>query len=629
MTAAFELVALLGVAATVAGLSSRFGKSAPLLLTLLGIVASFVPGVPAYELDPELVLVGILPPLLYTTAIRTPFVAIRRHRWAIGMMAIGLVLTTAAAVAVAARMVLPQLSWPAAIALGAVVAPPDAVAATAVARRIGLPRTMIDLLEGESLLNDATALVTLRTAVAAIAGGVTVVGMTGDFVRAVVVGIGVGWLLAVIVTPIRRRLSDPVLDTSMSLLVPYVAYLPAEELKGSGVLAVVVAGLMLGHRSPDIQSASSRATERTLFRTIQFLLESTVFLLIGLQLRRLLEAAHVSPLPNGHILVFCVVVCLTVLLVRPLWMFPVAYLPRLMPARYKVQAMPTWRGVTVVSWAGMRGVVTLAAAFGLPETEVRPTLVIAAFSVVAVTLLLQGATLPALVRALGVRGPDPAQDALQTALVLQKSLDAGQRRLLDEEQALAESGHPAPRGVIDGLAASSERIAHAVWERLATSDPGAESPGSLYRRLRLAMLQTERHVVVDVQRSGAVPAELLEGVLERLDSEEAMLSALKLDDVVGGDEVLTPTRAGGCEHLQQAPEVVVPTTPGVCQECAAAGRSDWVALRMCLTCGQVGCCDSSPDRHAEQHHRDTGHPVMRSVELGEAWRWCYLDHDLG
>jgi len=228
-----------------------------------------------------------------------------------------------------------------------------------------------------------------------------------------------------------------------------------------------------------------------------------------------------------------------------------------------------------------------------------------------------------------VRGPDPAQDALQTALVLQKSLDAGNRRLLDEEQALAESGHPAPRGVIDGLAASSERIAHAVWERLATSDPGAESPGSLYRRLRLAMLQTERHVVVDVQRSGAVPAELLEGVLERLDSEEAMLSALKLDDVVGGDEVLTPTRTGACEHLQQAPEVVVPTTPGVCQECAAARRSDWVALRMCLTCGHVGCCDSSPDRHAEQHCHDTRHPVIRSIELGEAWRWCYLDHDLG
>ncbi|HEX2805176.1 MAG TPA: cation:proton antiporter, partial [Kineosporiaceae bacterium] len=259
MQAAVQIVALLAVAASVAGLSARIGLSSPLVLTGVGIVASFVPGVPDYQLDPELVLVGILPPLLYATAIRTPFVTIRRNRRAIGLLSVALVLVTAGAVAVVARWLLgPGLPWPAAVALGAVVAPPDAVAATAVGRRIGIPRQILTLLEGESLLNDATALVTLRSAVAALGAGVTFAVVARSFALAVLLGAGVGWVIAALASQIRRRLNDPVLDTTLSLLAPYGAYLLAEQLHGSGVLAVVVSGLIMGHRSPEIQSASSR-----------------------------------------------------------------------------------------------------------------------------------------------------------------------------------------------------------------------------------------------------------------------------------------------------------------------------------------------------------------------------------
>ena len=630
MQAAVEIVALLAAAAAVAGLSGRAGLSSPLVLTAAGIVASFVPGVPGYRLDPELVLVGILPPLLYATAIRTPYVTIRRHRRSILMLSVVLVLVTAGAVAVVAHLLVPSLGWPAAVALGAIVAPPDAVAATAVARRVGMPRTVVTLLEGESLLNDATALVTLRTAVAALGVGVTVATVARDFAVAVLLGAGVGWLVAAIATRIRWRLDDPVLDTTLSLLAPYAAYLLAESGHGSGVLAVVVAGLILGHRSPDDQNAASRVTERTIWRTVQFVLESVVFVLIGLQLRRLIEDAGASRIDNGRILLVCAAVSLTVIVVRPVWVFPSAYLPRLVPAIAAAESAPDPRGVGLVSWAGMRGVVTLAAAFGLPETiPAKPTLVITAFAVVAVTLLLQGSTLPMLVRVLGVRGPDPAQDALQQALVLQKAVDAGRARLAFETDPDRPGGRPAPQPVVDSLTGWGERIAHAVWERLAMSDADAETPTGAFRRLRVAMLAAERQVVVDVRRSGAVPADVLEGVMERLDTEEAMLVAFAEGTAGSHQDLLTPGEVTGCVHLCEEAQIAVPTTPDGCQECVALGEHDWVALRMCVRCGHVGCCDSSPHRHAEAHFAGTGHPVMRSIELGEAWRWCYVDGELG
>ena len=633
MNLAIDLVALLTIAALAAGLANRFGLSAPLVLTALGLILSYVPGVPSVPLEPEIVLLGILPPLLYATAIKTPWVDISQNRRPIGLLSVGLVLVTAFTVAFAVRLVLPAVPFALALAFGAVVAPPDAVAASAVARRVRMPRKVVSLLEGESLLNDATALVLLRTAIAAIAATneFSLLATGFDFLRAVLAGIAIGWVVAQVVSFIRRKVEDPVLDTSLSLIVPYVAYLGAENhyLHGSGVIAVVVTGLMLGHRSPEIQSAASRVTERVIWRTVQFLLESVVFLLIGLQINELVsKAMDDEATPNVKVLLLCGAVLLTVVLVRMIWVFPATYLPRLVPAIRRSEERPPARNVALVAWAGMRGVVTLAAVLTIPEHTVgRPALVVAAFAVVIGTLLLQGTTLPWLVKVLKVQGPDPAQDALQEALVQQRAAHAGLAALAERKR------DNDPPEVVGALEDWGGRVANAAWERLGAISADRETPAAAFHRLRVAMLEAERRVVADIRRSGALPHDLAERVLERIDQEEAMLGGFSAGSAEQPDPATTALVApleAACEHLRDTPGIVHPTTPpDACPDCLAIGDRNWVHLRMCLACGHVGCCDSSPNRHANAHYEATDHPVMRSIELGEAWRWCFVDAELG
>jgi Na+/H+ antiporter len=633
---AIDLVALLTIAAAAAGMANRFGLSAPLVLTALGLVLSYVPGMPAVPLEPEIVLLGILPPLLYATAIKTPWVDISQNRRPIALLSVGLVIVTAVAVALVVRLVLPDVPFALALAFGAVVAPPDAVAASAVARRVRMPRRVVSLLEGESLLNDATALVTLRTAIAAIgtagaASSFDLVSAGEDFLRAVVIGVVAGWVVAQVVSFVRRKVDDPVLDTSLSLIVPYVSYLAAENerLHGSGVIAVVITGLMLGHRSTEIQSAASRVTERVIWRTVQFLLESVVFLLIGLQINELVsQAIKDQATPNTAVLLLCGAVLLTVVVVRIAWMFPATYLPRLIPAIARSEERPPARNVTLVAWAGMRGVVTLAAVLTIPEDAPgRPALVVAAFAVVIGTLLLQGTTLPWLVKALKVQGPDPAQDALQEALVQQRAAHAGLDRLAEAKR------DTDPPEVVGALEDWGGRVANAAWERLGAISAERETPAAAFHRLRVAMLEAERQVVSDIRRSGALPHDLAERVLERLDQEEAMLGGFSAGSAAQPDPettALTSPDTAACEHLAQTPGIIHPTTPpDACPDCLEIGDHNWVHLRMCLACGHVGCCDSSPNKHADAHFRDSDHPVMRSIELGEAWRWCFVDAELG
>jgi CPA1 family monovalent cation:H+ antiporter len=630
---AIDLVALITIAALAAGLANRIGFSAPLLLTALGLILSYVPGMPSLPLESEIVLLGILPPLLYATAIKTPWVDIRENRRSIGLLSVALVIVTAFAVAFAVRLVLPDVPFALALAFGAVVAPPDAVAASAVARRVRMPRRVVSLLEGESLLNDATALVLLRTAIVAIGAAheFSVLHTGLDFLRAVVAGIAVGWLVAQVVSFIRRKVEDPVLDTSLSLIVPYVAYLGAENhyLHGSGVIAVVITGLMLGHRSTEIQSAASRVTERVIWRTVQFLLESIVFLLIGLQINELVsKAMDDEATPNAKVLLLCLVVLVTVVLVRIVSVFPATYLPRLIPMIRSSEENPPARNVALVAWAGMRGVVTLAAVLTIPEdAPARPALVVAAFAVVIGTLLLQGTTLPWLVKVLRVQGPDPAQDALQEALVQQRAAHAGLDALAERKQ------DSDPPEVVGALEDWGGRVANAAWERLGAMSADRETPAAAFHRLRVAMLEAERKVVADIRRSGALPHDLAERVLERIDQEEAMLggfSAGSADQPHPEDTALTAPTEAACDHLRDTPGIVHPTTPpDACPDCLAIGDRNWVHLRMCLSCGHVGCCDSSPNRHANAHYEATDHPVMRSIELGEAWRWCFVDGELG
>jgi CPA1 family monovalent cation:H+ antiporter len=624
MGEAVELTVFVVAVAVVAAAARRLGLNAPLVLVVIGIAASFVPGVPEYRLEPEVVLLGFLPPLLYAAALRTSLVDFRANRQAIGILAVGAVAFTTLTVGLVAWAVVPGLPLAAGLALGAVVAPPDAVAATAIARKVGMPRRIVSILEGESLVNDATALVALRTAAAAVTAtaAVTVWSVGLDFALAAGGGIVVGLAVATLFAAARKRIQDPVLDTTLSLVAPFVAYLPAEAIHASGVLAVVITGLVLGHKAPVLQSASSRLSEQVNWRTVQFVLENAVFLLIGLQVAQILQDAQEEDLSTGRLVAICVAVFVATVGARLVWIYGATAIYRFGPPALRRRAW-AWSDAALVSWAGMRGVVTLAAAFILPgETPYRDVLVLAAFGVVGGTLLLHGTTLPLLVRRLGLSGPDPAEDALEEAALLSQATRAGLSRL---EELRSETDD---QDLINRLEERSRTRADAAWERLGSADAG-ETPSETYRRLRQEMLHAERQVVIDARDSGKVDDEILRDVLALLDTEESLLDRLA---VKGGEVerelVARNDRMDACEHLRDAVSGVRPTTPEGCEECLRDG-TPWVHLRLCLGCGHVGCCDSSRQRHATRHHEETRHPVIRSFEAGEAWRWCYVDDRLG
>lgn len=631
MEIAILLVAIAVSVLAVTALSERYDVPAPLVLVVAGAAASYLPGLPELRLEPDVVLLGLLPPLLYSAAVNTSLVDFNANRRPILLLSVGLVAFTTVGVGAVLKLVVPDLSWPLALAAGAVVAPPDAVAATAIGRRIGLPRRVVTILEGESLLNDATALVALRTAIAATgtasvltdsrSSDVSAPAIALDFVVAAGGGVLVGVLTFLLVGLVRKHVTDPLLDTGISLVIPFAAYIAAEEIHASGVVAVVIAGLFLGHVAPVLQTAQSRIAQRTNWRTIAFVLENTVFLLIGLQAQGLVQEVRESPLAGGTIVTACVATLVTVVVLRVAWVFASRYLLMRPGPDPDTGVTPTWRHSLLISWAGMRGVVTLAAAFVVPEDlPYRELILIVAFTVVAGTLLGQGTTLPWLARWLRVPSPDPHDDALARATLLQQAGKAA----LDRLEELAE-GCEDPHGVRDLIVQRLEQRNFAAWERLGTVE-GEDSPSQLYSRWRGEMVETERRRVLEIRSTGAVPSEIVTDVLAMLDVEESMLDAADAERA----ELSASSgahRVGGCEHLEST-ALLDPPADLRCQDCVREGIR-WVALRMCLTCGNVGCCDSSPRRHATAHFRATQHAVMRSVEPGEDWRWCFVHHETG
>jgi CPA1 family monovalent cation:H+ antiporter len=634
---ALGLVSMVLAVLVLTAVAERLRLPPPVLLVVAGAAAAYVPKVPEVRLSAEVVLVGLLPPLLYSTALRSSLVDFKANRRTILLLSIGLVIFTAAGVAVVVRLVLPSVPWWAAFAIGSVVAPPDAVAATAVARRIGLPRKLVTVLEGESLLNDATALVALRTSLAASTASVSVLEIGWDFARTAVGGVLVGVAMYVLVGWVRRRLVEPVFDTSISLVTPFIAYVAAEAIHASGVLAVVVAGLLLGHKAPILQTPSSRISESLNWRTLAFVLEGAVFLLIGLQLRWILADVQEGGVPWPRIAAACLAVLVAVVVLRLVWVFPARRL--LLEHGVDRDRRQPWQQTAVVGWAGMRGVVTLAAAFAIEDAPAREVLLLVAFSVTAGTLALQGLSLPWVVRRLGIQGPDPREDALARAELLQQATQAGLSKLAEvETQETLEDGDPVP----DILRQRLEQRDFAAWERLGTvrgelGEDVRETPSERYTRIRLAMLDAERERVLSLRSSGRTPHEVIEDVLRMLDVEESVLDArvdqrqvLKRSLVAARSQ---PASAGGgraidaCDHLASAPRLGG-ALPEECEDCVVEG-TQWVHLRQCTQCGHVGCCDSSPRRHARAHYDHVSHPVMRSVEPGEDWRWCFVDEIVG
>lgn len=507
------IVAFVLVTVTVTGLSGRVNWSAPIALVVVGAGASFIPGVPDITLDPEAILYGVLPPLLFAAAIQTSFRDVRARRDSILALSVGLVVFTAFVAGLAAWMLVPGLGLAAAVAFGAVVAPTDAVAVASVTGGSArLPRRLVTILQGESLLNDASALVTLN---AAIAAAVTVLNpglVVGEFALEVVVGAGVGLLVGWLVSLVRRQLRAPVLDTSLSLITPYLAFIVAQLLYGSGVLAVVIAGLLLGYRSPTVQSAEARVAERINWRTIEYLLENAVFLFIGLNLRHIVVAAWGGGYSVGTVIAACAGVLVSLVVARVAWVFALTLVYRHGPRFIRARSW-SWRNAAGVSAAGIRGVVTLVAAFLLPDIPQRPLLQFLAF-VVVVGTLLEGLALGPILRVLKLPPPNRAQELAERGNLMAEARMAGTAEL-DRI-----SGETDPAEVIEQLRRAAEF--HGAVD-VAPIDPDVEHPMKAYQRLRMAMIQAERAAVLDARREGRYQEPAILAVLASIDAEETAL----------------------------------------------------------------------------------------------------------
>jgi CPA1 family monovalent cation:H+ antiporter len=481
-----------------------------------------VPGVPHVHVDPDLIYLIVLPPLLYIAGYFTPIRNLRANVGTISSLAVGLVLASAVAVAVVVRMMIPGISWPLAIALGAIVAPPDAVAATAIASRLALPRQLVTILEGESLLNDATALTLYTLAVSAALGAIVsptgaVLTFLQAFLGGSVIGIAVGWLIA----QIRTRLQDTPVEMTISLLTPYAAFLPAERLEVSGVIAAVVAGLFLGHRGSRIMGADARLTGRAVWQTITFLLNGVVFIVMGLEVPLLLRALTADL--ALRLVGVGAVVTLALVAVRAVWIVGTVALPQLAAGRRRLPAL--YACSVVLSWAGMRGVVSLAGALALP-TDVgggdgagREALVVVTVTVIVLTLLGEGLSLPWLVRRLGL-GTEVTVRA-EEAAARQRLVDAATRRLAELYPVW-----PGHRPLLDQLRETyRHRGEHVDRQLQAPSVDGEDRELIEHREIRRTLLDSEREALTALRAEGEVSEEILQQLERELDLEERRMDA--------------------------------------------------------------------------------------------------------
>lgn len=510
-------VAFVVVTVSVTGLTRRLNWSAPVVLVVVGGIASFIPVVPVVRVEPELVLYGVLPPLLFAQAVRTSFLDVRRRRDSILILSVGTVAFTVVVVGFTTSLLLPAIGLAAAFAFAAVIAPTDTVAVTSVTGRLALPRRVVTVLEGESLLNDAAALVALNAAIAAMTMLLSPLLVTGAFLLAVVggvaVGLAIGWTMAFI----RSRLRSPVLDTSLALITPYLAFIAAEAVLGSGVLAVVIAGLYLGYRSPVVQSAEARIAESVNWRTIQFLLENAVFLFIGLNLASILQGAVRTGPGLWATIGICSVVFVALVVSRFVFVLAVAWFFRRGPRRLRRQHVQ-WKNAVVIAAANVRGVVTLAAVFLLPEmTPDREFLQFVAFVIVVATLV-SGLALPLLVRRLHLPPPNAAQEQMERETLMAEAHAAGLARLE------LETGEADEERVVSQLRANATLISDSLAHPVA--DPSSESFLAAYARLRREMITEERQAVLVARSEGRFPETAVKFVLRAIDAEELSLNAI-------------------------------------------------------------------------------------------------------
>ena len=536
------ILVLLAAVAALATLANRIKVPYPILLVLgglvLGFVSELVPGLPRIALEPDVVFLLFLPPLLYVSAIFTSWRDFRANLRPISLLAVGLVLMTTCVVAAVAHWAI-GLPWAAAFVLGAIVSPTDAISATAVAQRLGVPRRIVTILEGESLVNDATGIVAYRIAMAAVVTGAFslweaglqfVIGAAGG----IVVGLAVGWF----VIWARRHVSEePNVQNTISLLTPFAAYLPAEELPPylwhellglpgelhlSGVLAVVAAGLYLGRRGPYVISPEARLQGYAFWELVTFLLNGLIFALIGLQLPGIIE--RLSEFRVGTLVLYGGLISLTVILVRFAWVFPATYVPRWVSRSLRERdPSPSPRAVTVIAWTGMRGVISLAAALALPlttETGVpfpgRDLILFLTFCVILATLVVQGLSLPPLIRALGLEddGSQDREEVIGRIEVAQAALARIEE--LVEEEWVREDTAERVRGLYN-----YRRTRFSA--RFDGDQDGIEERSAAYQRLMRELLRSQRSTLLQLRNEGRISDEVMHRIEHDLDLEESRL----------------------------------------------------------------------------------------------------------
>ncbi|HEX4224094.1 MAG TPA: sodium:proton antiporter [Pseudonocardiaceae bacterium] len=547
-----QLLLVVVGAIAVAAIAHRKGLEPSIVVVILASAVSFIPGLPRFELQPGLILGVVIPPLIYSAALDFSFTSFARNIRPILALGVGMVLVSTFATGLVAWWAIPGLAFTPALVLGAVVAPPDAVAALAVGRRLGLPKRLMAILTGESLVNDASALTVFSLAVAAVTGEHTI--FSNPFVLFgydALVGCLVGLLLGVVVHWIRLRLQDSGLETALGLAVPFAAYLLADEIHASGVLAVVMAGFSLGHNNASV-GFETRLQDRQVWQSLDTLLETFVFAYMGLQCKFIFTGIRSSGLSWPSFVVVAVLVLLAVLLIRPAWVF-LAYgrdkaisglLRRVLgPERIAANAdrrdqrrqrrglggpqpqQLSWRYLTVISWTGMRGVVTLAAAAGIPSSFPHRDVIQALAFVIAVgTLLIQGPTLPPLVRALKISAPEERQyeaESLRSARQILRSAT---------ETTMQDMFRNPPEGIDPELLTKyKSRMSAMLAARKQSDDTDqdvvAEQAGSPFREasrtMRRTMLAAQRQALTEARDRGDLDEDVTRRELERLDYEEA------------------------------------------------------------------------------------------------------------
>jgi monovalent cation/hydrogen antiporter len=512
------ILGLLLAVASMLALAPTLRIPFPILLVVGGVGIAVIPGMPEVELRPELIFFGVLPPLLYIAAFFTSLRDLRTYRRTVGALAIGLVVATTFGVAVVAHEVIDGMTWSSAFVLGAIVSPTDPIAATAIGRQLGVPRKLVAIVEGESLVNDGTGLVLYRVAVAGVVAGSFSLLHAGWLFLAtaaggIAVGLAVGWL----VRQVRRRLDNPPAEVTISLLTGYFAFVPADLLGVSSVLAAVTAGIYLGWHTPELTTAQVRLQGVAVWEIVQYLLNALLFVLIGLQLPLIVDA--LGEIPNARLIGYAALVSATLLAVRFLWVLVVLQLPKWLAGQGA-----SLRGCFFLTWAGMRGAVSLAAALALPLTTddhtpfpARDLIVFLTFSVIVVTLVGQGLTLPLVIRFL--RLEDDGSEGREEAKARIRAAEAAIERL---EQLVSEPW--VREDTAERIRGAYRFRTDRFRARFDDGDDGEiEARSQDYQRLRRILLDAEREAILDLRRAGVISNEVWYRVERDLDLEDERL----------------------------------------------------------------------------------------------------------